>query len=1067
MSEYKVPLKEIEAFLHGFDDESHIVNIEFDYDNGKIYKLIDHPEKGKIIVEDTFTPFVWIKNPDRHEFGKDFYGGQSNRILQAKKDCSLTLNKLRTDNHLRLEDGYSFILEATNPEDGFKNIRQFFSKGGIKVTRDTTFVMSLSPIEQFLIQKGKRLFKGIDEADGIHKMVFDLETTGLDPNTCSIFAIGIKDNRGFEKVLWCWDEESERRAIIEFFEIIAEIKPSVLMGYNSENFDWPFIEVRCKMLGLEIEKIAKTRHPARNFKRVPKVLKLGNEVEDYMQTVMWGMSIVDIYHAVRRAQAIDSDMKRASLKYVCQYNGVAKANRVYVDGGKIFKIANENKEYLFNKQNGKYVLFDDPKCNGWLEKRPDVYEKITGVQIIERYLLDDLWETMMVDSIYNQTAFLLAKVVPTGYERVATMGTAGYWKLLMSGWSYLNHLAIPNPEPKRDFVGGLSRLLLVGFSKLLSKADFSSLYPAIQLAHDIFPSVDITGALKSLLKYFHSERFKAKGLQEKFAAEGNKQMASYYKRKQLPLKIFINSMYGALTAPHAFPWGEFDKGEQVTCSGRQYLRIMVKFFMDRGFKPCVLDTDGVNFVTPDLTNYKYIGRGLHERTEIGVEYTGIDGVIAEFNDTYMQGEMGLDIDGQWPATINISRKNYALLEYNGKVKLTGNTIKSKSIPEFVEDFLNVAFPLLLEDKGYEFVEYYNEYIEKIFNQQIPLRKIANKSRVKQSIESYLKRGTNVNGNLLPKQAHMELAILNKLKPSLGDTIYYVNNGTIASHGDVTPIYEKNEMGKTIKYLIDDNEEFIKDQNGNLILAQKGEPGKGKEIGIYAYMIDYEELEKDPDKIGPYNIPKMVETFNKRVEPLLIAFDSSVRNLIIRNVSTNIEVVERQKDLIKYEKLKEKSNIKIVKDLEKLQNKFLTQTDKLRESHSKKVGKVIDKNLQPYELGQAFSKDLANLTREYEETKVTIENEHKMAQLSIETMIGQIKRLDPYPYTLAPKQWFMVEELGLVSGQPIEESDQDSLEELFTPDEREVAFWKRTHNYDPRIWENFTKFDLPGFKKGDI
>ena len=31
--------------------------------------------------------------------------------------------------------------------------------------------------------------------------------------------------------------------------------------------------------------------------------------------------------------------------------------------------------------------------------------------------------------------------------------------------------------------------------------------------------------------------------------------------------------------------------------------------------------------------------------------------------------MGLDTDGQWPATINVARKNYALLTDKGKVKL--------------------------------------------------------------------------------------------------------------------------------------------------------------------------------------------------------------------------------------------------------------------------------------------------------------------------------------------------------------------------------------------------------------
>ena len=36
--------------------------------------------------------------------------------------------------------------------------------------------------------------------------------------------------------------------------------------------------------------------------------------------------------------------------------------------------------------------------------------------------------------------------------------------------------------------------------------------------------------------------------------------------------------------------------------------------------------------------------------------------------------------------------------------------------------------LLLEGKGCEFIEYYYEYLEKIYNKEIPLSKIANKGR---------------------------------------------------------------------------------------------------------------------------------------------------------------------------------------------------------------------------------------------------------------------------------------------------------------------------------------------------
>ena len=30
--------------------------------------------------------------------------------------------------------------------------------------------------------------------------------------------------------------------------------------------------------------------------------------------------------------------------------------------------------------------------------------------------------------------------------------------------------------------------------------------------------------------------------------------------------------------------------------------------------------------------------------------------MLEYNDIFMRGEMGLDTDGQWPATINVKKK---------------------------------------------------------------------------------------------------------------------------------------------------------------------------------------------------------------------------------------------------------------------------------------------------------------------------------------------------------------------------------------------------------------------------
>jgi DNA polymerase elongation subunit (family B) len=80
-------------------------------------------------------------------------------------------------------------------------------------------------------------------------------------------------------------------------------------------------------------------------------------------------------------------------------------------------------------------------------------------------------------------------------------------------------------------------------------------------------------------------------------------------------------MFGALSAPQVFHWGDMYMGEQITCTGRQYLRMMIKFFMKRGYMPLVMDTDGVNFSKPEGCDDRiYIGKGNNWKVKKGKEY---------------------------------------------------------------------------------------------------------------------------------------------------------------------------------------------------------------------------------------------------------------------------------------------------------------------------------------------------------------------------------------------------------------------------------------------------------------
>lgn len=894
-----VSFEVIEQFLEGKDPQKYIVAIESSYRDNVVDLVINDPETGKRIEKHSYKPFVWLK----HEVSILLYGGKSSVIKAAMSKYKVKIKKLRVENDEgvipdRLDNGYKFIATC---DGSYSNLINFFREGGVDLyssdninpsdadspTFRSLFV-AFSPDEQFLIQSGKRLFKGMDEYNDLHRFQFDLETEGLDASVNAIFQIGMRDNRGYEEVLETKGDsekekrDSERNNIIRFFHIIDEKLPDLITAYNDANFDWPFIKRRCERLGIDITNIAKTLSPKKKIRWKDTMLKLGGETEFFEQTLMWGYNVLDISHAVRRAQAINSDIKSWSLKYITQYSGVAKKNRVYVPGDILNKTWLDTSDYAFNDTNGDWyrVSEDKPLDEG--------YEVVKGDYIVQRYLLDDLWETDQVDAIYNQASYLIAKLLPTSYMRSSTMGTAGQWKLIMGAWSYENGLGIPSLEKKRDFTGGLSRLLEVGYARNVAKLDFAALYPKTQLTHDIFPSLDISGVMKGLLTYVVDKRdeFKFKTGEEKSITKDlqkklddnlhrltpdrvsnankmiseHKKLASDYDKKQLPLKILANSFFGAYGAPYIFNWGDSDCAEETTCRGRQYLRLMVKHFYEtHGFRPLVGDTDGFNFAMPDNINtIKYVAKGSHWKTskyEPGTELSGLDAVLADFNETYMIGRMGLDIDDVCNSTINFARKNYAN-DIDGKIKLVGNSIKSKAMPVYIEEFLNKAIRLLLDGKGYEFILWYYEYVNKIYNYEIPVAKIASKSKVKLTPDNYKNvycRQKNKAGNLKSRQAHMELILANDLNVNLGDVIYYVNTGTAKSHADVKTIKDK----KTKQVL---------------------------EVLFNCKMIPQSQLDSDPDyTTDEYNVAKYLDAFNKRIKPLLVCFSTEIRSEIIIDV----------------------------------------------------------------------------------------------------------------------------------------------------------------------------------------
>lgn len=965
--------KIIEDFLNGSNPFEKVISVEVGYGDEKA-KIIYHNKDGRrAIRHEYYYPFVWAK----FNVCDKMCGGNRYLVRDLLRKYGIECKKLRTESsdgtvEPRMENGYKFIFRARNPMSYSKFLR-FFKDAGTPVFSDAKentddiprskeenkLFLTVTPAEQYMIESGTRLFKGYDSYDCLKRMQFDLETTKLDAKTGRINQIGIRTNRGFEKILSVegnTEEEknrSEHQALENFLRIIYTEDPDVIAGWNSENFDWNFNIIREQCLGGDFSEMSKKYCDGRPIykSQKPTTLKLGGEVETFYQTIVPDRIVIDGLHAARRAQATDSNMLKADLKYTTKYLSLNKENRVYVPGDKInstWKI--REKAFAFNNKNGSWykITPGTPIKEGFVPE--------TGEYIVRRYLLDDLWETDKVEKQLNEVNFQVAKIVPTNFQRVSTMGTAGIWKLIILAWSYEHGLAIPDFGPGGAFTGGLSRLLKTGFVENVIKLDYNSLYPSIMLTWYIDPKIDVQGVLPVMLEYVLTQREKYKGLKknaankkESLRKEYNKSLADELlseiqhweneemrnDRLQNPLKILGNSAFGSFGAENLFPLGSKDCAERITCSGRQCLRLMISWFLRLGYEPIVGDTDGFNFKLPEESRFRYteekpyIGLGLSRETKKDVKYVGYKADVAEFNDMFMKdfhyhpkavNKMGLGIDEVVTSTINFSRKNYADFfpenPYPKDVKLVGNTIKSKKMPGYIATFLDRGIRLLLQNNGSEFLNYYYDYIEKIYNYQIPLKEIASKGKIKKTIEDYQKDCTTLTKSGRPKsrQAWYELCIKDGLTPDIGDTIYYINTGTKKADSDIKKITKWYEITKDGK--IDRTKEVERgakewrsnpdnEYNLNMANASSGpmiypeiewqkEKGvrykKEYELVFACELLDRAIIDSDDDfyceEGKEYNVAKYIDMFNKRITPLLVCFSKEIRNNIL--ISNPIE-----------------------------------------------------------------------------------------------------------------------------------------------------------------------------------
>lgn len=375
----------ISTFLAGHDPMERIVNLDYKYNEDKIKVIYRDENDKKCEFMDFFHPFCWATRSACDKLCK----GDRNKLRALLTEYGIKVKKLDTRDttgkeRSEYDNGYLFMFYTINAMS-YKKFLEFFQKAENPIyskeddegaKKRSKQYLIVTPQEQYMIATGKRFFKGYEDYNELLRLIFDLETEGLDPTRHRIIELGVRFNRPIQtktglreyqhifKLKGETDEEknfNELELIKVMIKMIHAFEPDIITAHNGENFDWWFIIERCKVLGTTIEELSKPLFDGNSIRKNNRetILKLGGEIETFYQTIVPNTVITDSLHAVRRAQALDSNMERADLKYVTKYSKIVKPNRVYMPGDKIASVSTDlEKRYAYNDVDGDWYLYD-------------------------------------------------------------------------------------------------------------------------------------------------------------------------------------------------------------------------------------------------------------------------------------------------------------------------------------------------------------------------------------------------------------------------------------------------------------------------------------------------------------------------------------------------------------------------------------------------------------------------------------------------------------------------------------------------------------------------------------
>jgi DNA polymerase I len=272
-------------------------------------------------------------------------------------------------------------------------------------------------------------------------VAFDIEVYNKSgsprPTSDPVIIIGVmNDKKEFKQFIA--EGYDDKKAIQEFIEYIRSYDPDIIVGYNSNGFDWPYLLERCKYLGitLDITRRAGSQPQTSTYGHISVAGRLNVDLYDFAEEI--------------------PEVKVKSLENVADYLGVMKKDeRVLIDFLEIPK------------------YWDDPRLRDKLLQ----------------YNRDDVVSTYGLAEKFLPFAIQLSNITGLPLDQVgaASVGFRLEWYLMKQAYRY-GELA-PNREerPAQSYRGAVVLKPSKGIHENIAVLDFSAMYPSIMMKYNVGP----------------------------------------------------------------------------------------------------------------------------------------------------------------------------------------------------------------------------------------------------------------------------------------------------------------------------------------------------------------------------------------------------------------------------------------------------------------------------------------------------------------------------------------------------------------------------------------------------